>query len=220
MMTLARRPLLAGVLLGLMCYKPQFGLLIPVALAAGGHWRAFFGAAATVVALALASFLAFGPETWLAFLEQLRLQREIFEVARWFRIPTVFGALRVAGIDAALSHALQGASALLAAALLFRVWRGGATVEVKGAALALGMFLATPYAWDYDMVILTFAAAWIATDAQRAGFLPWEKIAWLCVILLPIPLMFLAQAAGLQPAPIFLWLAFLLTVKRAALARQ
>jgi len=35
-----RRPVVAGLLFGALCYKPQFGLLIPVALAAGGHWRA------------------------------------------------------------------------------------------------------------------------------------------------------------------------------------
>src|ERR1700722_14711156 len=35
---LDRRPWLAGVLIGLLAYKPQFGVLIPVALLAGGGW--------------------------------------------------------------------------------------------------------------------------------------------------------------------------------------
>ena len=42
---LERRPLLAGGLLGLLIYKPQLGLLIPVALLAGRHWRASEGVA-------------------------------------------------------------------------------------------------------------------------------------------------------------------------------
>src|SRR5216683_8135079 len=42
------RPMLAGVAFGLLCYKPHFGLLVPVALFAGRRWSAFLAAAATV----------------------------------------------------------------------------------------------------------------------------------------------------------------------------
>src|SRR5258707_10279692 len=45
---LERRPLLAGGLLGLLIYKPQLGLLIPVALLAGRHWRASKGVAVSL----------------------------------------------------------------------------------------------------------------------------------------------------------------------------
>ena len=65
---LDRRPLLAGLLIGLLAYKPQFGLLIPLVLAASGRWRAFFAAAATVIVLALLVTLAFGVDVWTAFL--------------------------------------------------------------------------------------------------------------------------------------------------------
>src|SRR5487761_917916 len=67
LLVLDRRPLVAGVLIGLLVYKPQFGLMIPLALIAGGHWRAFAAAAATVAALTLVTTLAFGPEVWPAF---------------------------------------------------------------------------------------------------------------------------------------------------------
>ena len=43
-------------------------MLIPVALMAGGHWRAFLGAAGAVLALVGASFALFGAATWDAFL--------------------------------------------------------------------------------------------------------------------------------------------------------
>ena len=46
LVSLDRRPLVAGILFGLMAYKPQFGLMIPIALAAGGYWRSFIAAAA------------------------------------------------------------------------------------------------------------------------------------------------------------------------------
>ena len=61
------RPIVAGILFGLLAYKPQFGLMIPLVLAATGRWRTMLAAAATVAALALAATLAFGIETWRAF---------------------------------------------------------------------------------------------------------------------------------------------------------
>ena len=46
LLMLDRRPILAGILFGLMAYKPQFGVLIPLVLAATGRWRAFLAARA------------------------------------------------------------------------------------------------------------------------------------------------------------------------------
>ena len=67
LVTLDTRPILAGVLFGLLAYKPQFGIMIPLVLAATGRWRAFFAAGMTVAALVAAATLAFGIETWRAF---------------------------------------------------------------------------------------------------------------------------------------------------------
>ena len=48
LIVLDRRPILAGILFGCLAYKPQYGLLLPVALAAGFQWRAFVSAGVTV----------------------------------------------------------------------------------------------------------------------------------------------------------------------------
>ena len=61
---LDRRPLVAGVLIGLMIYKPQFGLMIPLVLLATGRWRVIVAAAATVLVLLLLTLAAFGTEVW------------------------------------------------------------------------------------------------------------------------------------------------------------
>src|SRR5256885_2593682 len=52
---LDRRPILAGILFGLLAYKPQFGLMIPLVLLATGRWRTLFAAGATVSALIVRS---------------------------------------------------------------------------------------------------------------------------------------------------------------------
>jgi hypothetical protein len=58
------RPILAGVALGLLAYKPQLGLMIPVALIAARRWTTLAAAAATVLLMAAASLALFGVETW------------------------------------------------------------------------------------------------------------------------------------------------------------
>ena len=66
------RPLVAGLLFGLLAYKPQFGVMIPLALAAGHYWRSFAAAAVTVLFLALAvtfcSAQAYGRPSWQALI--------------------------------------------------------------------------------------------------------------------------------------------------------
>ena len=51
LVNLDTRPILAGILFGLLAYKPQFGLMIPLVLLATGRWRTVFAAGATVALL-------------------------------------------------------------------------------------------------------------------------------------------------------------------------
>src|SRR5260370_42285773 len=62
LLILERRPVLAGVFIGCLTYKPQFGILIPVALAASNQWRTFASAAATAALLAGGSAATFGTD--------------------------------------------------------------------------------------------------------------------------------------------------------------
>ena len=201
LMLLGRKPVVAGILFGLLCYKPQLGLLLPIALAAGGHWRSFISAGITVVALVAASTFAFGVDIWPAFLQQMREQGDL--LARgdtlWPRMPSVYCALRlIAGVIMA--------------------WRGKAPDTVKHTVLLLGIFLSSPYSWDYDMAVLVFGAAWIARSARAGGFLPYEKITWLLVILLPFLTLISRSPVPINIGPVVLFAAFFLTLRRARIS--
>jgi uncharacterized membrane protein len=75
-------------------------------------------------------------------------------------------------------------------------------------------FLATPYAWDYDAVILIFAAAWLGREGMRSFFLPWERIAIVALLVSPLVTMVTAKLADLQLGPVVLWLVLILLVRR------
>jgi len=174
LLVLDQRPLLAGVLLGCMAYKPQFGLLVPLVLAATGRWRAIAAAAVTVLAIVGLTWALFGADVFAAFWRSLPMtQRVILEGAPGFyKIQSVYAALRQLGVPAALANAAQMATTLLVAAALVALWRSAAAFELQAAALLIGCVLATPYALDYDLVVLAPAIAFLAAHGLRQGLRP------------------------------------------------
>jgi hypothetical protein len=217
---LDKRPVAAGILFGLMSYKPQFGLLIPLALIAGGHWRAFLSAAATAVVLVIATTLAFGPDVWRAFFESMQLTRtEVLEAGGtgWHKIQSAFAWMRLWGGGVTLAYMAQGAVTLAAASAVIWLWRSDAVFALKAAVLAIGAMLATPYSLDYDMMVLAVAIAFLAADGLRRGFAPWEKSALALLWIVPLAARSIAEFAFV---PIGLWAmltVFALVVRRAAL---
>ena len=186
---LDRRPLLAGILFGLMAYKPQFGLMIPIALAAGGYWRTFAAAAATAVLLTLVTTLVFGVQVWHAFFVGAEFTRTVVLEqgdTGWHKIQSIFSWARMWGAPVPLAYAIQGAATLVFAMASAWLWHGKAPYPLKAAGLCLAAILATPYTLDYDMMVLAPAIAFLAADGMARGFGPWEKTALAALWLVPL----------------------------------
>jgi alpha-1,2-mannosyltransferase len=212
------RPVLAGVLLGCLAYKPQFGLLIPLVLAASGRWRTFAAAAVTVAALALAVTLAFGLDVWSAFLASTKFTRvEVLEQGGtgWHKIQSVFSWVRLWGGGVPLAYAVQGAVTLAAAAALTWLWRSRAGFPLKAAALAIAAILATPYSLDYDLMLVAPAIAFMAAYGIRHGFAAWEKTLLAALWIVPLIARSVAQATLIPLAVPAMLLAFALLLRRA-----
>ncbi|MEM6653437.1 MAG: glycosyltransferase family 87 protein [Pseudomonadota bacterium] len=178
MLMLLPRPWLAGVLIGLLAYKPQYGVLIPLVLLIGGHYRTFASAALTVIALCAVSTLAFGPEIWLAFYESRHFtQHHILEAGStgWHRIQSMFSAARMWGASVPVAYFAQGIVVVLAAGGTLWLWTRNIDFTWKAAALIAGSLLLTPYIMDYDLVAMAPAFALIAMYGLKHGFLPYEK---------------------------------------------
>lgn len=175
---LDRRPLLAGLLIGLLAYKPQFGLILPIVLLLGGRWRATAAAALTVLGMAAAVTLWLGPGVWAAFAEGAQFTKTtILEqgITGWHKIQSVFSALRSFGAPVDAAYAGQAVVTLaIVATLMLSVWRK-ADPRLVAALAACGALLATPYCLDYDMTILGVGVAFAAAHGAEKGFAPWEK---------------------------------------------
>src|ERR1043165_6954565 len=58
---LPTRPILSGICLGLLSYKPQYGLLFPLVLIAASQWTVFVTAGVVAAAMAAGAWLALWP---------------------------------------------------------------------------------------------------------------------------------------------------------------
>ena len=168
-----KRPILAGICLGLLTYKPQYGLLFPLVLVAGGYWRTFFSAAVTAVLVAAISWLAFGTETWIAFFHWLPRASQAFlsdGFAEFGKMQSVLSLARFLGGSDTLAWALQWSVTGIVAVALVVLWRSRVSFEIKAAALATGTLLATPYLYLYDMVVLAIPMALMIRMGVAGGF--------------------------------------------------
>jgi Glycosyltransferase family 87 len=197
---LTRRPWLAGVLIGLLTYKPQFGVLIPIALIAGGHWRTIGAAALTAMTLLALSTLAFGTGIWHAFADSTTFTQAVVLEAGgtgWQKIQSIFSAVRMWGGSVPLAYAAQIALAVMLAATLAWLWRSDAAFELKAAALAVASLLATPYVLDYDLVVLSLAIAYLARLGLASGFRDFEISILAAAWIVPLLSRGLAQITGI-----------------------
>ena len=219
---LERRPLVAGVLFGLLAYKPQFGLMIPLALIASGRWRTIAAAAGTVALLIAVATAMFGPEVWRAFLASTRFTREVLLEAGdvgWHKMQSVFSWTRMWGGPVPLAYAMHGMVTAAAGAALVWMGRSDAAYPLKAAALCLAALLATPYCLDYDMMVLAPAIAFLAAHGMAHAFAPWEKSALAFLWVAPLIARSVAETAVVPIAIIAMLAMFLLLLHKAGLFR-
>lgn len=189
LLLLDRRPAVAGLLIGLLAYKPQFGVLIPLVLLATGRWKTFNAAASTVLILAAASTALFGEDIWRAFIASGEPTRTIVLESGntgWEKIQSLFSAMRALGAPLEAAYAAQGALFLALAASLIWLWRGAAPQRVKNAGLIIASLLATPYVMDYDLMALAPAIAFLVAQSLASVFRPYEKTALALAFIAPI----------------------------------
>jgi alpha-1,2-mannosyltransferase len=220
---LDRRPFLSGVLIGLLAYKPQFGVLIPVALVAGGRWSTVGAALATVAALLAVSFATLGGGVWHAFADSMTFtQTVVLEQGGtgWEKIQSVFSAVRMWGADVRTAYAAQIALLLMLAGSLFWLWLSDAAFELKASALATGSLLATPYVLDYDLVVLAVAIAFFARHGLSRGFRSFEISLLAMGWIVPLLSRGFAGVTGIPLGLLVLLAMYVFTLRRAVLDRQ
>lgn len=185
---LDRRPIVSGILIGLLAIKPHLAMLFPLALLTEGRWRSIAAAALTVAALCGASLGAFGWATWAAFLHHLPVTQAMANAGAvpWGTMPSPYVFALSLGATPPAAAALQAAAALFAAVCVWWAWRmPGAAFEAKAATLMAGSLLVSPYLFYYDLLWAALAVGWLAMLGLKSGFRRGEREVLLFAFLAP-----------------------------------
>lgn len=190
---LPTRPVLAGVCLGLLSYKPQYGLLFPLVLIATSQWTVFVTAGVVAAALAAASWLAFGTESWQAFFHWMPVFSQAFLTegrAPWGKMQSLYALVRYLGGSESLGWALHWTFAGAVTVALVLLWRSRVAYAFKAAALATAALLVTPYLFLYDVMVLAIAVGFLVRVGLTEGFRSYELPAFgfVAALLMGFPL--------------------------------
>ena len=216
---IGRYPATAGVLLGVLSFKPQLWLMVPVALVAARQWRALASAAVSALALALLSLAVFGPEIWRAWLGLVTGANEAYNA--WVtngRLNglSVFACVSLLGAPQSLASLMQAIASAAAAAIVYRAFRRPAAGALQLAVLLAATMLAAPHASTSDAVLLALATSLFLTaprgDKLRPASVALAAAVWISPLVNP-PSVF--RAGSFTPVLILLLLAAIIAEIRA-----
>ncbi len=205
---LQRRPLLAGLLFGLLTTKPHLGFVLAFVLLSLGAWRTIAAAVATTLGLAAISVLAFGVEPWRLFLTVTRgYQTYLLHDFAGFYTPMMASVMALARFDGVAygpAWAVQGAASLTVIAASCWAVRRTRSPALRALVVALATPLATPYAFNYDLTAMSAMLAWrLCADTPLT---PFRSAAYVVAWLAPTLMMLIGltgpelMAAAIAPA--------------------
>lgn len=223
LLALSTRPVLSGVLFGLLAYKPQFALVIPVALLAAGHWRTVVVAGITVMALVGITSLVFGADLWLAFAASTETSRKLLleqgDVG-FDKLQSVFAAVRMWGGGVPLAYAVQGVISAAVVCCTAWIWRSACSSDLKAALLVTATLLASPHVLDYDFVILALAIGFTVSAGFAGGFRNYEISILAAAWLVPLLSRGVAGVTGIPLGLLMLLVTFVCIMRRAVRDRE
>jgi hypothetical protein len=190
--------------------------LIPVALAAGGHWRSVAAAAVSAGLLVLASLALFGWNTWHDFLVTAGASHAVYESGRilFAGFTSPFGAVRLLGGPVVLAYAVQTVGSLAGAALVFVVWWCRLSLPIRATTLAAATLVAVPVAIFYDLMLGTVAVCWLVRDESRP-ISPAEKTFFAAITLLLLDARHLGESWHIPSAALAVLGLFAIVTARA-----
>lgn len=179
---------------------------MPIFLVAARQWRALGLFTGTTILLVLVSWGCFGTVAWEGFLHNISAATAALDenAVGYGKMVSIFAAVRLLHGGLLLSYAIQIFVDIIVVSVLFYI------VLRKSASLTTGMMLiitslvVTPFLLDYDLMLLAPVLAWTVGQAQKQGFMPYERFIMACAFLLPIMVRPVALFLHLPIAPLVL----------------
>lgn len=223
LLALPKRPVLAGILLASLAYKPQFALVIPLALLAARQWLAFASATAAVIGLIALTSAIFGIDIWSAFMAASESSRKLLleqgEVG-FAKLQSTFAVARMWSAGIMLAYLLQGVASVVVIISAAWAWRVTADTSLRAAILLIAALLASPHVLDYDLMLLGPAIAFIVVAGTTSGFQRYEITLLAAAWAVPLLARPMAEASGIPLGWAMLIALYIAALQRVTTARR
>lgn len=203
------RPWLAGLAIGLLTIKPQLGLILPLLLLYERRWIVILSASVTAAALVLISSVLFGIEAWTGYItETIPYQAYVMrDLGGSFLhlLLSLYGALRLEGVDADLALSIHiGFAVLVLAAYVLSLFLAP-DKDARSLCLVIASLLITPYSLSYDLGALSaLTALWAWRLRSPTSAMGARQLLFYLIAMLPLLQWSLAANLGISLTPILL----------------
>ncbi len=211
------KPVMAGVFIGLLAFKPQLGVLIPLVLIVSQQWKVFWSAVLTTCLFVGLSLIVFGWELWSVFFQNMSVVKSLMGQGLLLseKMPSLYVTLKMSGLTDDLSYAVHWVMASGVVGTLIWLWYRSGPTAMAFAALIPAALLILPYLFDYEMTLLAIPIALLAMDIAQKGGVLWEKTILVCGFVTPLILAGIGQNFGIQIGFPVIFALFVLAVSRA-----
>lgn len=167
-----RKPIVAGLMIGLLTLKPHLGVLIPFYLIISGRWRVFSSAVVTTLCYVILSWAVFGSDVWIAFFANLNTPTVVLTegIVAFHKMQSFFSTLRSLGLEPGIAYLLHSILALVGFGSVVWIWSQKVDIRLHSAALGVGTLIVSPFVLDYDLMILAVPIVCMASYGQSYGF--------------------------------------------------
>ncbi len=174
------REVLAGVLIGLATFKPQYGLLLLALAVVRGHWRSVVAAAVTTGATYVVGAVMLSVDWPLRWLDATRIVDQGNAVSNLWNSVSLVEILRVSAPAGTVLAIILGVGVSV---LAWRRVRGAPDVAVL-ALVGPWMLIVSPHAYTYGLGLLLPTVAYLLAKLGRPALRPLSAV-WLVGAVVP-----------------------------------
>jgi alpha-1,2-mannosyltransferase len=204
LLIIEKYPFTAGLVLGLLSFKPHLVMIVPLFLVIGKLWRTLTGLIVSVLFLVLTSVILFGIDAWFGFLEKIPFLMQLMEngYLQMHQIVSTLGALLLMEMPYMVAVWIHLLCSLIGIGFTAMAWSKNEPGYVKHSLLVLTVLLVTPYSNSYDLTLLALPICWIGWEAHKRGKIS-NRVTFFLIAAWFLPLLTVDLAVHLrfQPAP-------------------
>lgn len=212
-----------GLVLSLLTLKPYFAILPYLLSFFYKRWRVLRWAIFFLILNVGLTIFVFGKDIWLLFFAGLVKTKELALITLWDSITgirvSLQDSLRLVGVSYEIAVLIQVLVAM--GILLLNIWAAKHSTARMNAVIMTGsVLLITPYAMQYDLMLLALPLALYGWDVYVTQNLLWGETVLLIILwLLPVINRIVINFSGIQIVPFYLLVFFGFSIRRIQITR-